>query len=466
MKKTSKNFLYNIIYQIFILIIPLVTTPYISRVLGVNNIGVYSYTYSIVYYFMLCAMLGINNYGARIIAKNENNFEKRSIDFWHIYFLQFILTNFMILVYIIFIALVQYEYKKVMLIQGIYLLSVIFDINWLFFGIEKFKITISRNIIIKLFSLVLIFLFVKSNNDLLKYIFIMSISTFTSQIYLWLHLKKYVIKTKIVLKEILKHLKPCLILFIPVIAYSIYRVMDKIMIGFLSNTIELGNFESAEKIISIPLSFITALGTVMLPHMSKVKDKDYLKEIMSTFELCFCVIIPMAIGLFIISDDFSLLFFGENFSKSGNIIKLLSPTIIFSAVANVIRTNYLIPKEKDIIYVKSTIIGAILNFFINLFFINLFGAYGACIGTIIAEFIVMSYQVIKTRKNIDYKNVLSLFEKYLFKTLIMAIIIIIVSFFIRNGIIRIAIQVILGGFTYLFLNYNFLIYNFWGVKKE
>ena len=150
MKNTNKNFLYNVIYQVFIFIIPLITTPYVSRILGVNNVGIYSYTYSLVYYFMLASMLGINNYGAREIAKASNNKEKLSKTFFSIYFLQLICCSIMIILYIIISGVYQYEHKTIMFIQLIYLISCVFDINWFFFGLEKFKITISRNIIIKL----------------------------------------------------------------------------------------------------------------------------------------------------------------------------------------------------------------------------------------------------------------------------------------------------------------------------
>lgn len=466
MKTTSKNFLYNIIYQIFILIIPLITTPYISRVLGVNNVGTYAYTYSIVYYFMLFSMLGINNYGSRTIAKCNDDIDDRATKFWNIYFLQLILTTIMIILYIILVILITYDNKSMMIIQGIYLLSVAFDINWLFFGIEKFKITISRNVIIKATSLFLIFFIVKNKNDLWKYTLIMSTSTLISQLYLWIYVKKYIKKSKIQLKEILYHLKPCFILFIPVIAYSIYRVMDKTMLGYFANTFELGNYESAEKIINIPISFITALGTVMIPHMSKIEKNDYNKEIKETFELCFCFILPMAYGLFIISSDFSDIFFGNEFIKTGDIIKLLVPTIIFSAISNVIRTNYLIPKENDKVYVKSTILGAIVNFICNIILIKKYGAYGACIGTVLAELVVMIYQIINTTKNIEYVEILKLFLKYSVKSIFMAIIIYLIGRNISDKLVKIILQIIIGGILYLGLNYKYVLYEFIGLKKS
>lgn len=466
MKQENKNFIYNIIYQVFIFIIPLISTPYISRVLGVDNVGIYSYTYSIVYYFMLGGLIGINNYGARNIAKKSKNKDEMSEEFINIYFLQLSLSVLMLIMYYIFILFI-YKYNfNIMLIQSVFLLSVAFDINWFYFGIEKFKITISRNIIIKTLSLILIFCLVKNKNDLYKYALIMSFSTLISQLYLWIYLKRYIIFKKISFYKIINNLKPCLVLFIPVIAYSIYRVMDKTMIGYFSNTVQLGNYESAEKIINIPISFITALGTVMIPHMSKTDNNKIKDKIVDTYKLMFFFIVPMCVGLFVISNDFSEAFFGSEFKIAGGIIRLLIVTVLFSGIANVIRTSYLIPKEKDNIYVNSTILGAIVNLILNLIFIKKYGAYGACIGTIFAEFVVMLYQVLKTNNIIDYYRLIKILLVYIFKSLIMASVIIVVGYFINNIYIKLVVQIILAILIYCIMNYNYIVYDFFGRRQK
>ena len=454
------------VYQIFIFIIPLFTIPYVSRVLGANNIGIYAYTYSIISYFMLAAMLGINNYGSREIAKAGENIKLRSQKFFSIYFLQLICTVIMCILFILFYFIIEYDNKKILLIQFIYLISCAFDINWYFFGVEKFKITISRNIIIKIISLILIVILVKLNNDLWKYTLILSLSTLISQLYLWLFIRKEVKYEKVSVKEIFSHLKKCLILFIPVIAYSVYRIMDKTMIGYFSNTFQLGNYENAEKIITIPISFITALGTVMLPHMAKTDDYSFSKKITDSFKLCFFMLFPISVCLLVIADDFSTVFFGNEFIYSANLIKILIITVLFSGVTNVVRTNYLIPKSKDRVYVISTIYGALVNFVLNIIFIKKYGAYGACIGTIAAEMIVMLYQIEKTRSNIEYYNNIKSVIPFLVKSVIMGIIIYLVNYFnISNILIKVSIQVLLGVIIYFSLNKNYIINDFFGKKN-
>lgn len=462
MKNTNKNFIYNVVYQVFIFIIPLVSTPYISRVLGVNNIGINSYTYSLVYYFMLASLLGINNYGAREIAKCSSDRNKLSQKFFSIYFLQLICNILMIIIFYTFIVFSDYNHKDILVIQSIFLISSAFDVNWFFFGMEEFKITISRNVIIKILSLVLIFALVKNNNDLWVYTLIMSISTLISQVYLWIFIWRRVSFCKVSFKEIFSHLPQCLILFIPVIAYSIYRVMDKTMIGFFANTTELGYYESAEKIINIPISFVSALGTVMMPHMAKSSDDELDNKFSSTFYLCYFFIIPMVLGLLVISKDFTIMFFGEEFLKTANIIILLLPTVVFGAMTNIIRSNYLIPKSKDKIYVMSTAIGAIVNLIFNITFIKRYGAYGACIGTIAAEFSVLLYQILYTKKEINYLSNLKKILPIILKSSIMIIYLIVIGSLIENIYKKIIVQTLGAIVIYFICNYKYILNDFLG----
>lgn len=235
MSSVKKNFVYNILYQLLVILLPLVTAPYISRTLGAKAVGIYSYINSIAYYFLLFAMLGISNHGNRSIASVRDDKQKLNKCFWEIYSIQFFTYLIAIIGYIAYIIFFVNANKVIFLIQIIYVISGLFDISWLFFGLEKFKITVLRNTIIKIFTLICIFIFVKEPGDLWKYTLIFSLGTFLSQFYLWFNIKDYIYLEKIQFKNVKKHIKPILILFIPVISYSIYKVMDKIMIGAMSS---------------------------------------------------------------------------------------------------------------------------------------------------------------------------------------------------------------------------------------
>ncbi len=460
----KKNFIYNMLYQILILIIPLITMPYVSRTLGAEGIGIYSYTYSIAYYFMIIAMLGLNNYGNRTIAKVRGNREELSKQFCSIYAFQLISSLIMIIIYLVYVLIFDNQYKTIALIQTIYVISSMFDINWFFFGMEKFKLTIIRNTLIKILSLILIFIFVKTPCDVWKYAMILSASTLLSNVVLFPFLKKYVKVRKITKKDILKHLKPNLILFLPVIAVSIYKIMDKIMLGILANVTEVGYYENAEKLIQVPTAIITALGTVMLPRVANMLSNNQEERVKETIEKTMPFIMfltfPMVFGSILISKNFALVFFGNEFAKSGYLTLLLSITILFFAWGNVIRTQYLIPKEMDRHYVISAFIGAIVNFILNSIFIPKYASIGACIGTIVAEFVVMFYQSFVVRKELPIKKYIITSIPFLIKSLIMFFITYIICEDISGSkSYKIILQILIAVTIYLILNLKYIYKN-------
>lgn len=469
MNNIKKNFIYNLIYQFLILFIPLVISPYISRVMGVEGVGIYSYTYSVVSYFMLFVLLGVNNYGNRIIAKIRDDKKELARTFWGIYLFQLFMGLFMFFLYIGYIYLFDVEYKIMALIQSMFILSALGDINWVFFGLEEIKITILRNILIKVGTLIFIFLFVKDSSDIEIYAVIMSGMAIFSQLLLWSFVKKKIGFIKINMKEILKHIKPNLILFIPVIAISLYKIMDKIMLGIMSNISEVGFYENAEKIINIPLTLITALGTVMLPRISNLVVKREYKKINQYIHKSILLVMfmsfAMCFGLISIGYNFAPLYFGYEFQKTGLLIILLAPTLIFLSFANILRTLYLIPYEKDKIYILSVFLGALVNLLVNFIFIPKLGSIGACLGTIMAEFIVMFYQALLLKKELEINKYIKDIFPFFVKALIMFILIFPINFLKIENFLKIIIQIVFGIMIYCFFNKQYLLYLF-SLKKN
>ena len=248
MGTVQKNFLYNVVYQILVILLPLITAPYISRTLGATAVGIYSYTNSVAYYFLMAAMLGISNHGNRSVAGTRDNQKKLNHIFSSIYSLQFLTFTVVIVGYVIYIFLFCKDNKVIATLQIFYVLSGLFDVSWLFFGLEKFKLTVTRNSLIKLGTVLCMFIFVHTPDDLWKYTLIMSVGTLFGQIYLWAYVNKYVKFEKVRVKDIFENVKPVLILFVPVLAYSIYKMMDKIMLGNMSTYAEVGYYQNAEKI--------------------------------------------------------------------------------------------------------------------------------------------------------------------------------------------------------------------------
>lgn len=457
----KKNLIYNVLYQILLLIIPLITAPYLSRIVGAKGVGIYSYTYSIVYYFMLLTLLGLNNYGNRSIAKVRSNKEKLSKTFWSIYSFQLIMGLIMLVIYISYILIFNNQYKMYATIEILFIISAMIDINWFFFGMEEFKKTITRNTFVKLGNIVLIFLLVKSSDDLWKYTLIMAGMTCLSQILLWSFLKKYIKFEKITWNDIKKHIKPNLILFVPVIAVSLYKIMDKIMLGGIVSVTEVGYYENAEKIVGIPMAIINAIGTVMLPRISNIvsigeteKVKKYINKSMG---LVMFLSFAMCTGLISIGYNFAPMYFGIKFQKTGILIMMLAFTLPFLSFANVLRTQYLIPREKDKIYIKSVFLGAITNLIMNCIFIPKYASIGACIGTIAAEFMVMFYQTISVRKELPVKEYIFKSIPYLIKSIIMLLIIYPFNYLHLNSFVRLIIQVSIGCLVYGLLNLKYIL---------
>ena len=455
MKSVKTNFIYNSLYQILAIIIPLITTPYISRILGSEKIGVYSYSFAIVTYFSLFVLLGLNNYGNRTIASVRNNKRELSNSFFEIYAFQLICGLIVSVAYLIYTFRISAN-PQISIIFYLYLLGSILDINWFFWGIEEFKLTTIRNAAIKILSTVSIFAFVRTAEDLKYYCAIISVSYLISQIYLWIVLRKYVSFFMPSIEGIKKHIKPNLFLFITVILVSLFKIMDKIMLGMISDYSEVGFYESSEKVIAVPTAIITALGAVMLPRSTFLfsnnkadEAKRYLKK-----SIVFAMLISTSLcfGLMSISKDFVPLFYGDGFDKCIVLYIVLLPSCIFLAFANVIRTQYLLPNKMDRSYILSALIGAIVNIIINLALIPLFGSIGAAIGTLCAEFAVCFYQVYAVKKQLPVIVYLKSAVPFIISGVIMFITLyFLISLPIENAIILLAVKIFIGAITYFFV---------------
>lgn len=404
----KRNLLYQSFYEIVIIILPLLTSPYISRVLGAENLGIFSYTYSIAYYFQLLGMLGIKFYGNRKIAQVRDDQKKLDSTYSELLTIHIIMGMIACAVYIIYIIFIAGKYKTFSIIQGLMVIATLFDVSWFFFGIENFKLNVIRNAIIKIVSVVCIFLFVQKKDDLWEYVMIMATSQATGECIMFFSVSKYAKFRFPAWNQLGQHIKPLLVLFIPVISTSLFKYMDKIMLGSIGTKTELGLYDNAEKILNIPLSIILAFGSVMMPRMSNLIAKDDIKTCNSYMQLSIkymlCIAIAMSAGMAGIASTFAPIFWGKEFERSAQLIKLLALTLPFSTVANIIRNQDLIPNNKDQQYTYSIIIGASANLLTNWILIPGLQAYGVCVGTVVAEIIVCLVQFKFANQEVGYKK--------------------------------------------------------------
>lgn len=453
-KSISKNYLYNLFYQILVIVLPLITTPYLARVLGAEAIGIYSYTLSIASYFILFGSFGVAMYGQREIAYLQDNKKERTIKFWEILLLRCITMAISLILFgVLYCSSGQYSvYYRILIIE---ILSQAIDISWFFQGIEEFKKTVLRNSIVKLIFCVSVFLFIKSQSDLLKYILIIVLADFLGNFSLWLYLPKFMEKIKIKELNILKHLKPIIGLFIPQIAIQIYTVLDRTMIGKICSDIsEVGFYEQAQKVIRLLLTIVTSLGTVMIPRMANtlakrdmMKFKEYMKK---SYGFMSFLAFPIIVGIILISKEFVPIFFGEGYNEVVGLIQIISPIVFIIGISNLIGYQYLIPARMQKMYTISVTAGAVINFLLNLIFIRKLGAFGASIATVISELVVSGIQLYSAKDVINIKDMAKISRNNIISSVIMFIVIFAISKVIYiTGIISIGINVIIGVIIYV-----------------
>lgn len=396
-KSIIKNYIYNAGFQLLQLMVPLVTTPYISRVLGAEGIGIYSYSTSIVDYFVMFAVLGTATFGQREIAYRQEEIQKRTITFWEIVILRVCLTFIMEIVYLAYAS--QSAHMEISMVQSFYLLCVATDISWFFQGLEEFQRIVIRNLILKFFNIAFIFLFVNEEGDLLLYVFGMAVLPLLGNLLLWTGINKFL--TQVSWKELrpLKNLKECLILFLPGIAMQIYTVLDKTMIGLFAGVgMENGYYEQAQKIVKMCLTIITSLGAVMVPRIAftySQKNKKLLEYYMyRSYRFVWLLGIPFMLGLISISDMIVPWFFGAEFMQVIPLLKIFSILFLAIGLNNVTGIQYLIPTRRQNVFTVTVIIGASVNLTMNLFLIPKYLSMGAAVASVTAESLIAIIQFI------------------------------------------------------------------------
>lgn len=460
MKKSAKiSYFYNTLYTILNMFLPLITVPYISRILGTSGIGIYAYSYSIAQYFVLIAKLGLVNYGTREISKTKNK-EKKSEIFCNLFFMQVISTLLISIVYIIYFLIYVKTNQIISIIFFIWILLSFLDIDWFWFGEEEFRKVSIRNIVIKLLTIIAIFTLVNSKEKVWLYTFIMVLGYIIGYISIWIGLKNRIECSKIKISIIKKHLTPCVIMLIPVLALNIYRSMDKVMLGAISGMEETGIYENGEKLIYCLSSLISSLGTVMMPKISylvEIKDEEKVQEyILKSLKYILIMTSSISFGLMAVANNIVPILFGNEFTKSSLILFLCSPILIFMGWSNVIRTQYIIPHKLDKIYVKSILYGSIINLICNFIFIPKYGSIGAVIGTLLAESFVPIYQFLKLKTVLPYKNYITKILIYPIIGFIMFVILRYIDSFVNSATLSLIIQIVVGILIYASLVYTYI----------
>lgn len=449
-----KNFLYNVSYQLLVIILPLVTVPYVSNILGAEGIGNYAFTYANMQYFVIFGMVGITLYGNRQIAYVRENKEELKNTFYSIYALQLITTTISFVLFLIFTLVFNNgDYRWLYIVQGINILASMIDISWLFMGLEQFKKTVVRNTIVKLVSLASIFIFVKSSDDTVIYTLIIALSSFIGNLTFWLYIPKMIGFKNIKILELKVHLKSSLALFIPQLAIQIYLLLDRTMLGIITDTVQVGYYENSQKIVKVVLTIATAIGTVMMPKIANTVASGDMKKvkyyIQNSFFFVSALSIPLMFGLMGVAKELSPWFFGDNFKGIENLIVLSSLIILAISWSNVLGTQLLVPLNRTKEFTISVTVGAIINFIMNLVMLKYLGAMGACISTIIAEFTVTIIQFYYTKDFIKVGNLIGSTILFIPSGIIMYLVVRIIGINMGANTFTNLIQTVVGGIVYI-----------------
>ena len=449
--KVLKNYAYNLSYQLLVILLPIITTPYVTRVFSSDDLGTYGYFNSIVTYFILLATLGVANYGTKVISGHRKEIEK---NFWGIYSLQLGATVLSMSLYALLCLTLPFMQNPVAYILGLSLASKGLDISWLFQGLEDFRKITVRNITVKLVGVISIFLFVKSANDLYLYVFLLTIFELLGQLSMWLPAREFIGRPHFDLEYAKHHLKPVILLFLPQVAISLYVTLDRTMLGALASTKDVGIYDQALKLVNILLTLVTSLGSVMLPRVSSLLSEGDHKAVNKMHEMAFLiynvVIFPIIAGMLIVNKDFVQFFLGQDFQDARYAIAIMIFRMFFIGWTNIMGIQILIPHNKNKEFMVSTTVPAILSVGLNLLFLPKFGYIGAAIVSVLTEALVWGIQLFYTRIYLKEVTIL----KPMFKIIVASGLMYTILLYLKTSLsfsptLNVVVYAILGVIIYL-----------------
>lgn len=431
-KLLFSNMVSNGLFQILMILIPLITTPYISRIFNPSQIGIFATTYSFVSFFVVLASFGIPVYGSRLIAQSKNKID-RSENFFELWFIQLLTSSFLFILVNIFAFLLFKNMKYYIFLQSFLLLINIFDISWFFIGIEEIRKNIIRNFVSKIFATCLIFIFVKNEDHLSLYIIFNCLGMFLGNLTMIFQVLKY-----IEFKGIKKRLKKLTILnsfrlLIPVSVETGKNSASRWILLYLSNAFQAGIFDQGMKIISMLTAIVTSMANAVAPRMSYMVSIGQKKDLGNFFFKFLKYIdyfsIILMIGMNCTSTSFVRIFFGSGYEDVETILRVGSFSIILYTINQFLCKGFLIPLAMDREYIKVTTYSALLLLLSNILLVRNFGAEGSIFAFLFASIITLLTSMMYLKNIINPKTII----KHLFICYLMTFIgIIIVTRIVEN----------------------------------
>lgn len=372
---------------------------------------------------MLLANIGIGYYGNREIAYVRDNKQKMAATLWEIQIVKTVMTVVAYLFFVVFMAFYSGN-KTYMWAQSINLLAVAFDISWLYQGLEDFKRTVLRNTFVKITSMIAIFIFIKSPKDVALYIIVLALSTLLGNLTLWPHaVNNYGHVDRGTKLNPWRHFVPTVTMFVPQIATQFYVQLNRTMLGLMVDQKASGFYQYSDNLVKLILAFVTATGTVMLPHVANAFAQHDMEKVhkmlYKSFDFVSALAYPMMFGIAGVSLTLVPLYYSSKYAPVGPAMLIESIVILMIGWSNVIGTQYLLPVNRVKDFTTSVTVGAVVNIIMNFPLIHLWGLNGAMWSTVLSEISVTAYQLFVVRKSLDIRKMFAGNWKYLLSGIVM-----------------------------------------------
>lgn len=399
LKSVKLNMVMNALLTMSNILFPLITFPYVTRILLPSGMGKVTFATSVVAYFSMFAQLGIPTYGVRTCAKIRDNKKLLSKTVQELLILNIITV---IIAYVVFFfsvaAIPKFNQDKALLmVMGISIFLNAMGTEWLYKALEQYSYITIRSVIFKFVALFAMFLLIHDSSDYIVYGGITIFAASASNILNFINLRKHIFLKPAGGYEFKKHLKPMLIFFAVSVAATIYTNLDNVMLGFMKDDTEVGFYTAAVKVKTILVSLVTSAGVVLLPRASHYIEKGETKEfyhiLNKTLRFILLVSLPLTLYFILFAEDSILFLSGIDFINSVLPMKIIMPTLIFIGLTNLIGIQMLVPLGKETLVLWSEIAGAAADLFLNAILIPNYGAVGAAIGTLVAELVVLAVQL-------------------------------------------------------------------------
>ena len=448
--KLIKNYLYNVLYQLLVIAAPIATAPYLARVLGTEAMGEYSYVSTVASIIGTIGLLGLYNYGVRQIAYAHNSKIDTDYVFWEIIAIRLVALLPGLATFLIIGAISQS--KCSFLAYSSWLIAMYLDASWLCVGKEDMKPVVCKNAFAKIVTIAGIFLLVHESGDVWKYLALIGASTFLANASVWVLLKSYVGSPKARVTMLPTRIKSAFWFFLPQVTSMIYLQVDKVMIRWIAGTSQVAYYDQAEKIINIPLAFITVMSTVLMPRIAMELSDKHKREadnlIAKALHISLFFAIPMMFGIAGIAGSFIPWYLGGGFLPVVSGIYYICPIIIFNSIAGVLGSQYLTASNQMRLLTKAYGIAAIVNVAANASLIPIAGFKGAAIATQLSSLVSISIQFYYVSKQIDISVPKGNLVKYTCTAAGMFAVVHLIGLHLGAGFFTTLVQIITGGTIY------------------